>query len=204
MGRKRVPAPPERISPFKGSMRGCNPTELRKERVTSELSDWTPIRNISDDGVMTKVDEKGYVPEIDDDARRRLAEALDKDGVVAAMLIGSQARGEAGPLSDVDLAVWSQLELDRGQSWDLQLALLGAAQDTLRTNEVDIVMLNDAPPLLQHRSIRDAVMLVERDRAQRIRFETRAILDYLDTAPLRLARKENLKREFREDRFGRR
>jgi uncharacterized protein len=185
-------------------MRGCNPTEPRKERVTSELSDWTPIRNISDDDGMTKVDEKAYVPEIDDDAKRRLAKALDRDGVVAAMLIGSQARGEAGPLSDVDLAVWSQLELDRGQRWDLQLALLGAAQDTLRTNEVDIVMLNDAPPLLQHRSIRDAVMLVERDRAQRIRFETRAILDYLDTAPLRLARKENLKREFREDRFGRR
>ena len=27
IGRSRVPAPPERISPFRGSMRGCNPTE---------------------------------------------------------------------------------------------------------------------------------------------------------------------------------
>ena len=153
---------------------------------------------------MTKVDERAFVPEIDDDALRRLSEALDKNGVVAAMLIGSQARGEAGPLSDVDIAVWCQPTLDRHQRWDLQLSLMGAAQDTLRTSEVDVVILNDAPPLLQHRSIRDAVLLVERDRAQRIRFETRAILDYLDTAPLRLARKENLKREFKEGRFGRR
>lgn len=152
---------------------------------------------------MTKVDERAFVPEIDDDALRRLSEALDKDGVVSAMLIGSQARGEAGPLSDVDIAVWHEPALDRDQSWDLQLSLMGAAQDILRTNEVDVVMLNHAPPLLQHRAIRDAVRLVERDYAQRVRFETRALLDYFDTEPLRLALKENLKREIREDRFGR-
>lgn len=153
---------------------------------------------------MTKVDERAFVPEIDDDARRRLSEALDKEGVVAAMLIGSQARGEAGPLSDVDIAVWHEPDLDRDQRWDLQMQLIGAACDALKTNEVDLVMLNAAPPLMQHRAIRDAVRLVERDHAQRIRFETKAVLDYFDTAPLRLARKEKVKRQLREDRFGRR
>lgn len=153
---------------------------------------------------MTKVDERAFVPEIDDDALRRLSEALDQEGVVAAMLIGSQARGEAGPLSDVDIAVWHEPDMDWKQSWNLQLSLIGAAQEALKTNEVDLVMLNQAPPLLQHRAIRDALLLVERDRAQRVRFETSALLDYFDTAPLRLARKENLKRQLKEDRFGRR
>lgn len=153
---------------------------------------------------MTKVDERAFVPEIDDDARRRLSEALDKEGVVAAMLIGSQARGEAGPLSDVDLAVWHEPDLDRDQRWDLQISLLDAACRALKTNEVDLVMLNEAPPLMQHRAIRDAVSLVERDRAQRVRFETRALLDYFDTAPLRLALKEGLKKRIKEGRFGRR
>ncbi len=153
---------------------------------------------------MTKVDERAFVPEIDDDARRRLSEALDQDGVVAAMLIGSQARGEAGPLSDVDLAVWHEPDLKPKERWDLELSLLGATQDALGTNEVYIVMLNTAPPLLQHRAISDAVRLVERDPAERVRFETRAILDYLDTEPLRLALKEGLKRRAKEDRFGRR
>jgi len=167
------------------------------------VADWTPIRNISDDALMTKVDERAFVPEIDDDALRRLSEALDKEGVVAAMLIGSQARGEAGPLSDVDVAVWHDPSLDRHQRWNLQLLLIGAAGEALKTNEVDVVMLNQAPPLFQHRAIRDAVPLVERDHAQRVRFETRALLDYFDSAPLRLALKEHLKRELREDRFGR-
>lgn len=152
---------------------------------------------------MTKVDERAFVPEIDDDARQHLSAALDKEGVVAAMLIGSQARGEAGPLSDVDLAVWHEPALDWKQSWDLQLSLIGAACDALKTNEVDLVMLNEAPPLFQHRAIRDAVNLVERDRDQRVRFETRALLDYFDTASLRLALKENVKREIKEGSFGR-
>jgi predicted nucleotidyltransferase len=152
---------------------------------------------------VTKVDERAFVPEIDDDAKRRLSEALDKEGVVAAMLIGSQARGEAGPLSDIDIAVWHEPDLDRDQSWDLQLSLIGAACDALKTNEVDLVMLNQAPPLFQHRAIRDAMSLLERDRDQRVRFETRALLDYFDTASLRLALKENVKREIKEGSFGR-
>jgi uncharacterized protein len=164
---------------------------------------WTPIRSISNHDAMTKVDERAFVPEIDDDAIRRLSEALDKEGVVAAMLIGSQARGEGGPLSDIDIAVWHEPELDRHRRWDLQMSLIGAAGEALKTNEIDLVMLNEAPPLFQHRAIRDAVRLVERDRDRRVRFETRAILDYLDTQPLRDELRRGLKHRIQEGRFGR-
>jgi hypothetical protein len=152
---------------------------------------------------MTKVDEKADVPEVDDAARERLARALDSDGVVAAMLIGSQARGTAGPLSDIDVAYWYDPALNRDESWDLRLALIGAAEETLKTGEIDMVPLNEAPPLIQQRSIRDAVRLIERDRDERVRLETRAVLDYLDTEPLRVALRHRLKRLFEEDRFGR-
>ena len=55
---------------------------------------------------MVVIDEKSRVPPIDEAALARLRHALDQEGVVAAMLIGSQARGTVGPLSDVDIAVW--------------------------------------------------------------------------------------------------
>lgn len=58
------------------------------------------------------VHEKSRVPAIDEAALEELADALNHDGVVAAMLIGSQARGTAGPLSDVDIAVWHDPKLD--------------------------------------------------------------------------------------------
>ncbi len=150
------------------------------------------------------MDERAHVPAVDAAARDRLGEALDREGVVAAMLIGSQARGDPGPLSDVDIAYWHEPGLDRAARWQLRLDLIGAAEAALGTGEVDLVPLNEAPPLLQHRSIRDGIRLVERDHDERVRLETRAILGYLDTQPLRDALGQGLKRRIEEGRFGRR
>ncbi|MBS1883094.1 MAG: nucleotidyltransferase domain-containing protein [Actinobacteria bacterium] len=147
---------------------------------------------------MVKLNEKAVVPVVDDAARARLAHSFDREGVVATMLIGSQARGNPGPLSDIDIAYWHEPGLDRRARWQLRLDLIGAAEETLRTPEVDLAPLNEAPPLLQQRSIRDGVRLVERDRYERVRLETRAILDYLDTQHLRGALRKGLKRRVEE------
>jgi hypothetical protein len=74
----------------------------------------------------------------------------------------------------------------------------------LGTSEIDMVPLNDAPPLLKQRALRDGVRLVERDSDERVRLETRAVLEFFDTQPLRDARRERLRKMFKEDRFGRR
>lgn len=152
---------------------------------------------------MTVVNEKSRVPPLDAMALGRLSRALDRDGVVAAMLIGSQARGTAGPLSDVDIAVWHDPGLDPSGRLQLQLGLAGAASVALDTDEVDVVMLNRASPLLRHRAIRDGRRLVDRDPRSRVRFEARSLIDYLDTEPLRAERSRGLRRRIREGRFGR-
>lgn len=157
-----------------------------------------------DDVTVTVRNENARVPAFDRDARCRLAEALDRDGVVAAMLIGSQARGEAGPLSDVDVAVWYAPGLDGAARLRLQLDLLAGTEAALGTDEIDIVMLNDAPPLMRQRAMGDAIRLVERDRDERVRLETRAIIDYCDTAPLRATLGRAMRRRIREGSFGRR
>jgi predicted nucleotidyltransferase len=153
---------------------------------------------------MTIVDERVRVPPLDAAALERLARALNREGVVAAMLIGSQARGDAGPLSDIDVGVWHEPGLDPSQRLSLQLDLASAASDALGTDEVDIVMLNRAPSLLRQRAVRDAVRLVERDPDERVRLEVRAILDYLDTAQLRAELGRGLRRRIEEGRYGRR
>ncbi len=153
---------------------------------------------------MVVVNEKSRVPPIDEAAHERLGRAFDREGVVTAMLIGSQARGNPGPLSDVDIAVWHDPDLDSRGRFDLQLSLAGDAGRALGTDEIDIVMLNHAPPLMRHRAIRDGKRLIERDHDERVRLETRAILDYLDTAPLRAELGRGVRRRIREGRFGRR
>ena len=153
---------------------------------------------------MGRIDEKGPAINIDDAARARLRDALDRDAVVAASLFGSQAAGKAGPLSDVDVAVWLDPRLSDSERFRLRLELIGRAASALRTNEVDLVVLNDAPPLLKHRALRSAVRLLDRDPVARVRLESRAVSDYLDTKPLRERLTRAMRKRIDDGRFGRR
>lgn len=150
-----------------------------------------------------KVDESSPNVILDAAGRERLAAALDVPGVIAAYLIGSQARGTAGQLSDIDVAVWMQPSLDRDERWTLRLALLDAAAAATGTEEIEIVPLDDADPVLRHRAVRDRILLVDRDPQRRIGRETTAMLDYFDTAPLRAVIAEGRRRRLAEGRFGR-
>jgi len=154
-------------------------------------------------GVAT-VNEHTGVPRLDTGARKRLATALERDGVVAGSLFGSQAVGEPGPLSDVDVAVWVEGALKPRERGALRLELADAAARALGTDQVDLVVLNDAPPLLRHRAVRDGEVLVERDRLAHVRLATTALLEYLDTEPLRATLAAGRRRRLAEDRFGRR
>lgn len=153
---------------------------------------------------MTVVDERSRVPPLDEPTLERLACVLDREGVVAASLIGSRARGVAGPLSDVDIGVWHEQGLDPDRRLELRLALAQAVSAVAQTGEVDIVMLNEATPLMRHRAVRDGRRLTDRDPKTRVGLETRAILDYLDTAPLRAELARGLRHRIEEGRFGRR
>jgi predicted nucleotidyltransferase len=155
-----------------------------------------------DDSGMTKVDERSPPIALDEARLARLARALDRDGIVSASLFGSHAAGKPGPLSDVDVAVWVDPDADR--DLDLQLELTTSVASALGTNEVDVVILNDAPPLLRHRAIRSQQVLVDRDPRLRVRFEARALIEYLDTRPLRAELARGLRHRLAEDRFGRR
>jgi predicted nucleotidyltransferase len=160
-------------------------------------------RRCGHDVRVSKVDERAPVAPLDAVARGRLARALQRPEVVSALLFGSQASGRAGRLSDVDVALWLDPAVEPERHGELALELTGVAADALRTGEVQVVVLNRAPPALAHRAIRDGVRLFDRDPRARIRLEARALLDYLDTAPLRAAMRSGLVHLIEEGRYGR-
>ena len=53
----------------------------------------------------------------------------------------------------------------------------------LGTNSIDLVILNQAPPLLYHRVLRDGVRIVSRDLRATTTREARAISRYCDFIP---------------------
>ena len=136
--------------------------------------------------------------------RQRLREVLDQDGVAAAYVFGSQARGNPGPLSDVDVAVWATPDTDARRRFSLRLELAKAATRALDGQTVDLVVLDDASPLLRQRAWRDGELLIDRDPRTRVRDEARALVEFLDTKRLREQTAAGVSNRIAEGRFGRR
>lgn len=113
----------------------------------------------------------------------KLAAILWDRKVVFAYLFGSQAKGKVGPLSDIDIAVCVDESVARDERFDLRLEVLGKLTDLFKTDNIDLVVLNDAPPLLAHRVLREGVLLFSKDDRVRLEFETKAVLKYLDWKP---------------------
>lgn len=153
---------------------------------------------------MSKLDERTPLPPLDAAARRRLATALERDGVVAAFVFGSRAGGRVTPLSDIDVAVWLDPALSTIERARRRLDLADAACRALGTGEVDVVVLNDATPLLRHRAVGQSSPLLDRDPRLRVRLETEALLQYLDTAPLREILAAGRRQRLAEGTYGRR
>lgn len=87
-----------------------------------------------------------------------------------AYLFGSHGRGEAGPRSDVDVAVHA------GGHGDQLLLVLDLQRRLYRAVgvECDVVLLEAASLRLLHRILQDAVLIYDVAPVERVRFESTA------------------------------
>jgi predicted nucleotidyltransferase len=117
--------------------------------------------------------------------RQALDQAFERREVTLAYLYGSQARGDAGPLSDVDVAVLFGPDVPESERFNRVLHLIGELGSVFHRDDVYVVDLAGASPLLRHRVYYDGRLLYCTDETVRVRFETTALRDYVDTEPLR-------------------
>jgi predicted nucleotidyltransferase len=108
--------------------------------------------------------------------------AASNEDAAAVYLFGSVARGEAGPDSDVDVAVLYGRPVNAGLA-GLKLGLAGDLEARLG-RRVDLVVLDHQPPDLVHRVLRDGLIVIENNRSARIRFEVSARNEYFDILPM--------------------
>ena len=120
----------------------------------------------------------------------------DHREVVALYLFGSEATGRTGPLSDLDLAVLlDESKVKPRRRLDAQLNLLAETMRASGRFDVDLVLLNEATPLLAYEVVRSGRLLFERDRQKRITFEANAVCRYLDLEPFYQVSRKYLKRQ---------
>jgi predicted nucleotidyltransferase len=98
-------------------------------------------------------------------------------GVVFAYLFGGTAAGRVRPLSDVDVAVYLDEAADPVEE---RLTVLGAITAHLKTDEVDLVVLNTAPLALRGRILQSRRIIFDRDPFRRHRFESLALREFFD------------------------
>jgi predicted nucleotidyltransferase len=134
------------------------------------------------------------------DARARIADVVAaRSEVVFALLFGSRAQGSARPDSDWDIAVYVDEQVDARGRFQLRRELAASLEPNI---SVDIVVLNDAPPLLAHRAL-CGELIVDRDRSRYVRFFVRTLGFAFDEAPTRQLHAEARRRRLTEAHRGR-
>jgi hypothetical protein len=120
--------------------------------------------------------------------REFLASVAEREGIAAAYLFGSVARGTAGPGSDVDVGILYEEDPPLTLA-GLGLELADELEKLLRL-PVQVVVLNHVSVDLLIRVLRDGRLLVDRDRSARIRFEVETRFKFWDLEPyLRMYRR---------------
>ena len=119
---------------------------------------------------------------IESQLREFLTANAEREGIAAAYLFGSVARGTAKPGSDVDVGILYSEEPPQTLN-GLGLELQGDLEELLEL-PVQVVVLNRAPVDLVIRVFRDGKLLVDRDRSKRVRFEVRSRNEFWDLEPI--------------------
>ena len=121
--------------------------------------------------------------------------------IQAAYVFGSVASGRARADSDVDVAVLIDRRVPPGRILKYRLKLMADLGTALHRSDVDVVILNEASPLLAHRVLSQGTLVFERSASARVRFQTKTAGLYLDLIPTFETHIRYLKRNVREGRI---
>jgi len=117
--------------------------------------------------------DEGFAPE--ELIEHAVGELKAVPEVQAVYLFGSHARGEAGPLSDIDICVVAPKDVEREKKLDM----MGPCSDVL-----NVSIFWDLPPQIRMRVAHEGVCLFERDKAAALAAMLDSIKEYLDFRPV--------------------
>lgn len=104
-----------------------------------------------------------------------LEELQAKDSVIAIILFGSVARGQARPISDIDICIITKRDIPETEESDLL---------SYGSEKIDVSLFRDLPPTIRFRVIKEGKTLFCRDPLALHRIKVDTVREYLDTAPL--------------------
>lgn len=115
----------------------------------------------------------------DEETKKLLSIFENYPEVKLVYLFGSMANGKIGPISDYDFAVYLD-EKDFLKRFDIRLELAGKISSKLKTDAIDLVIINDiAGPELKFNIIKDGKLILEKEPFK-VLVEPRIMTEYID------------------------
>lgn len=135
---------------------------------------------------------------LSDAQKNTLQQFFDQErAIVAAYLFGSFAKGTPTPSSDIDLAFLLDKKTAGADSTELSSRYSVDLSEKLG-REVDVIILNEAPPFLKFQVLRYGQPLFERDVKRSRRFMAASLIEYFDFEPLKRSMEERIIQRLKE------
>jgi len=118
-----------------------------------------------------------------DEIRNTLNGYLQKHPEIeVAYIFGSLAQGKTNALSDIDIAIItdSQQINNKTYRYGYKAEILTDLIKLLKTNNIDLVILNKANTLLKHRVLHHGILIYSKNERERINFQIDTINKYND------------------------
>jgi uncharacterized protein len=125
------------------------------------------------------------IPETDKLDKEILISKLEEffelqEDVELAYLFGSTAEDNRGPLSDIDVGVYLSGRLTKMERIEKRLKLAAELAGLLKTDNIDLIIMNDAAPVINFEIIKPNVPLFVRDDDIKLDIEQKIMSRYLD------------------------
>lgn len=112
----------------------------------------------------------------------QLKHILSRFPIWQAYLFGSHAHGIVTPLSDIDLAILYESTVDKDA---IESQLFAELSQALKTDNIDIIDIATASPLLAHRAVLRGIPIIAQSAHDTAMLKTKILHAYEDTRHLR-------------------
>ncbi len=125
---------------------------------------------------MTKIQAPGNLTE-------RLKQSLEHNkDILFAYVYGSVVYDPDLPGGDIDLAVYLKPS-DMKEYIKKEAELTAFLVSLLGTDEIDLRILNVLPLVLQYRILKEGILVLSQDEAERVEFETSVMIRFFELKP---------------------
>lgn len=128
-----------------------------------------------------------------DEVKRMIVDNMDRlieaYGIRLVYIFGSYAKGNNNEKSDIDIAVL----LNNDYNPMDKLELIGELTSVLRREDIDLVILNSANPVLRHQVIKYGKLIYMESEDVKVDFEVKVLKEYMDMESFRKVQMAGIK-----------